>query len=56
MQNMTWFFCMNWGFCQLNWGFRLFESDMIIVTAFRDDPQPSPISVDAPRFVTSVET
>ena len=40
----------------LNWGFRLFESALIILTAFRDDPPPSPPSVDAPRFSTSVET
>ena len=45
----------------VNWGVVLFESALVIVTAFRDSddrpPSPTvPISVDAPRFSTSVET
>ena len=40
----------------LNTGFRAFESALVIVTAFLDDPPSSPTSVDEPRFATSVET
>ena len=42
----------------LNCGVRLFESALVIVTAFCGDPPPSPTSEsdDTPRFATSVET